>query len=202
MQPPPSRSTSGSMPPFSSTLARMHTQISALFHGTSVHTSGPFTSSCGSKSTCSSEPIRSHGRLYIPEPMARPPFHSRSPTSTRSMIDPTSSTASSRRPVTAHSYLRLITSPALALQSTPASPTRLFDTPCEGLHPAGGSGGIRRHRRRRRHGTCDRIQTSSTIKRASVRRRVYGCLGSGISLAVVLTICTLRSIPVYRVPVG
>jgi len=203
MQPPPSQSTSGSVPPYSSTLARMHTHISALFQGSSVHTSGPFTSSCRTpKSACPNEPVPSRGRLYIPESMARSPSHSRSPTSTGSVIDPTSSPARSTRPVTAHSYLRLIMSPALALQSTPASPTASPDTH-EGLHQAGEPiSRRRRHRRRRRHGTWERVQIPPRIQRGSVRRRIYSCLVSGISLGVVLTICTLASVPLYRVPDG
>lgn len=192
-----SQSTSGSVPPSSSTIARMHSRISALFHGTSIHTSGPFTSSSrGPKSPCPSEAIPSRRCLYIPQPMTRPLFHPRSPTSTRSVIDPASSPASSARPATAHSYLRLIMSPALALQSVPASPAGIPDSRCQGPHPAGGnSGRRRRRRRRRRQGAWERVQTTSPSRCGSVRHRVYTCLVLGISLVVVLTICALRLRP-------
>ena len=187
----PSQPTSSSVPAWSSNFARARDHISALFHGTSIHTSGPFTSSSYSlKSPCPSEAPRSQGRLFIPQPTSLPRFHSRTPSSTRSVIDPASSPASNMRPITADSYLRLIMSPALALQSTPASPTSFPEPRCEGSYRSRGSSGRRRkQRRRRRHGTWDRAQPSAP-KPGSVRRRIYSCLGSGLSLVVVLTICT------------
>lgn len=199
---PPSESSSWAVPSRSSTLTRMRTHISSLFHGTSVHTSGPFTSSSrGLKPACPSEPNPSHGRLDIPQTMAMPPSHFRSPTSACSVIDPASFLASRTRPARADSYLRLITSPALALQSTPASPTIFSTVHREGVyHAQAPSGRRRRHRRRRRHGTWERVQPCAMAKPGLVRRRVYNCLGSGISLVVVLTICGLYSVPILRGP--
>ena len=191
MRLPPSQSSVWAVPPRSSTLTRVRTQISALFHGTSVHTSGPFNSSSrGLKSACQDEPLPSHGRVDIPQPIPLPLFHSRSRTSTRSVIDPASSPATSTRPVRPDSYLRLIMSPALALQSTPESPTRSSAARWEELqHAQGSSGRRRRQHRRRRHGPWQRVQSSGTPKPGSVRRRIYSCLVSGISLVTVLTIC-------------
>ncbi len=199
MQFPLSQSPSGAAPARSTNLTRVRAHISALFHGTSIHTGRPFTSSssCGPKSPRSSNQLPCHSRVHIPQISTRPPLHSRSPTSTRSMIDPTSSPVSSTRPITAGSYVSVIISPTVPQQSHPASPTGFTGVDPERQYLARPtSDGRRRQGRKRRNVTVERRQRLPKIKSNAVRSKVRSCVISGISLTVVLTICATTSLPV------
>ncbi len=190
MQNPFSFPSPPAVPARLSVFNNVHARISNLFHDTSTQRNGPFPSSHTSKPPSFDYGSQSHQAGYTPQLPASPTVQSfRSPSSTRSVIDPTSSPTSSTRPITVGSYLRLITSPPLHLQSDSASATVSPDTqstdPCQARRARPRRQG---QRRRRRHRTA--------AKQSSVRQKVLILLFSGISLCTVLAICKISSHPV------
>lgn len=161
-----------------------HRLVTSLFHGESIVTNRQRSSAMDSRKHNWASHLSSHTRYEH--------YHSglRSPTSTRSLIDPSSTPLSNNRPISSERF-----------GFHPHRP------PTAHVHPRGyyfRTGRAERHlaralrppyrpawlnsRRERPKRTC-----LSRIGDSKLRRKIIGCLVSGTALAVVLSICTLES---------
>lgn len=205
MQLPLSPSSIDAAPARSANITWARSRFSAFFHGTSVHTSRPFTSSpsAGPKSARSSDQLPARSPLHLPEIGGGSATHSRSRTSTRSMIDPTSSPAISTRLFTADTYMRLIMAPTVPEQSHPASPASFAGVDPEEQHLVQQINDRRqRPRRKRRRAIVVSRRAVPKMKRNAVRGRVRGCILWGILLTIVLTICAAFSLPLWGISIS
>lgn len=175
-------------PPRRTRCSRAQSTFSAFFHGHSVIT----TSNAHPRKDDPTAPVRTPIYDRYHTDAAR----SRSPTSTRSLIDPSSSPLS---------YAESLPSEALpgfergAGRSEMAHipPSRL---PAEDQHP-GRAGDLSRHRRARRKSKKAEKETRRLcfpgVRNPKIRRKVVGCLISGSLLVTVLTICMFPSPPFF-----
>ena len=173
-------------------------RLSSFFYGTSVLTNRPIHPLCECKTPHSRLPDMNTSRLDIyhintPAPVIR------SRSSTRSMIDPSSSPVDSARPLPRETFdidLQGFDAPERAHAPSPALLAHM-DLEQQNL-----TGWRRRHHglsevhRRKKRSKCFPNAANKAVK-----SKVVSCLASGIILAVVLTTCPLHfkscSIPLY-----
>ena len=176
---------------------RARNRMSAFFHGTSVITAravGPFSRGRKPLRNAARQPI--HIRLETQLLNTSAPVL-RSPTSTRSLIDPSSSPANSVRPATSGTFERF----SEILSPEPVhNPQTNSNTTAESVVPSA-EGPVEHeqtnHRRVRQLKQRTKENCLSLIRDRAIRSKLINCAVSGFALALMLTICTL-SIPYIR----
>ena len=196
MQGPPTRRTTTAVRQGQLAFA-VRGRLSSFFYGTSVLTNGPIHPLRECKIPHSRLPDINTSRLDIyhintPAPVIR------SRSSTRSMIDPSSSPADSARPLpqeTFDIYLQGSDAPERAQAPSPGS---LAHMELEQQHLTGWR---RQHGLSGVHGRKKLSKCFPNAANKALKSKVLSCLASGIILAVVLTTCPLHfkscSIPLY-----
>ena len=172
----------------------------SFFHGTSELERVPTSSSNASRKSLAPRlglQVFSSTQLDIPALNTDVPAASRSPTSTRSLIDPASSPVGPARPITPQTFERLQTTPASPAPAYRCSPERGATAEEDDLVRLMT---VERHSRRRRHHRRTSRRGEATrrnrcfpaVKDRAVRKKIISCLISGFLLAVILTLCKSR----------
>ena len=168
-------------PPRRTRRSRAQSRFSAFFHGRSVITPSPIPARKAVPTTPIRTPIFDRYHTSVPR--------SRSPTSTRSLIDPSSS------PLRCDESLPSEVFPGFERASRRLN-TSLIPTsrlPADDRDPARTAGYSQHGRAWRRPKKVEkeaRHLCFPRIRNPRIRRKVIGCLVSGIILVLVLTICT------------
>lgn len=163
----------------------VHRQVSSIFHGE------PYILSARTRSSSRVQKSSVH-RHPSPTPNSSPQSGQRSPTSIRSMIDPSASPISSAGSISPNDLgtLQMHTNPPSVAYTRPRS----VDSGVRAeRHLARALSSSRRRRARRgsrpsrRHWIC-----LPNIRNPKERRKAIGCLVTGAILAVMLSTCKLR----------
>ena len=166
-------------PPRRTRRSGAQTRFSAFFHGRSV-----IVPSDHARKAVPTAPVRTP----IFDSYSTSTLRSRSPTSTRSLIDPSSSPLTCTESLPRDSFPGFEGAPGRSNMAY-IPPARL---PIEDQHPARSaeSSPRRAWRRPKKAANEKRYLCFSGIRNPKIRRKVIGSLISGCALAIVLTICT------------
>ncbi len=168
-------------PPQRTQRSRAQSRFSAFFHGRSVKTPSSIRTRKAAPTTPIRTPIFDRYRTSATRP--------RSPTSTRSIIDPSSSPLSCAESLPSEAFPGFAGT-AGRLDAAFVPPARLL---AEGRHLARAvdfSSHRRASRRPKKVEKEARRLCFPGIRNLKIRRKVIGCLISGSILVLVLTICT------------
>lgn len=190
--------------PVLGSLDSLRSQISSMFSGRSTIDRRP--SARDQASPKSPAPrlglsaFTNHSRIQLPYMSTDVASGRRSPSSTHSIIDPSSSPSSAIQPMPAAALQRhdSASNPALSRQvasirtlSSRSTPVRGADREEDSLLHLMGHEHRRRRRRKQKQRPRDTSQSlvARAMKKKGVRHRAFTCLLLGIILAVVLSIC-------------
>lgn len=163
----------------------VHRQISSIFHGE------PYVLSARTRSSPRVQKFSAHRHLS-PTPNSNPQAGQRSPTSVRSLIDPSASPISSAGSIPRNDFgtVQMHTNPPSVAYTRPRSgdsgarAERHLSRALSNPHRRRARRGSRRSRR---HWTC-----LPNIRNPKHRRKAIGCLVTGAILTVMLSTCKLR----------